>query len=126
MDVQRGSDGDAPDLRLAVSYRDDHCVAQVGGVVDAATTSRLVAGLAHPIATGVRLLVVDLSEVSVFGSAGVSALMSVRAMARVDGCRLRLACCPPTVARVVALAALRPFRSVAEALAARPVPPPRA
>ncbi|KWX67266.1 anti-anti-sigma factor [Mycobacterium sp. NAZ190054] len=99
---------------------------QVRGEVDTGTVERLTgalkAGTAAALAHPLRVLVVDLTGVTYFGSAGLNALLDCVEGGDVSGIAVRVVADNAEVLRPIEVtkldAVLRPFRTVADALAA--------
>lgn len=103
----------------------DAVVVRVQGDVDSNTVETLRAHLAtareaaagHPA----RLLVLDLQDVTYFGSAGLNALLDCHEAGSSEGTAIRLAADNPFVTRPIEVtnldSILRPFPTVAEAVA---------
>ncbi|OLR92297.1 hypothetical protein BJP25_22435 [Actinokineospora bangkokensis] len=103
-------------------------VLRLSGDIDLATRDTAEAAIA--VRQRGPALVLDLAEVDFVGACGITLLVRARRRAEDDGGRFHLACCGPVVRRGLEatglLGTLRPFDSVAEAVAAcSDVPSPR-
>ena len=78
----------------------------VTGEVDAVTGDRLSAALADAIATSEKGVVVDMQEVTFFGSEGVRAIMGARQLATDSRRTLAVARPSPVVRRLLAILGL--------------------
>ncbi|HEX2286728.1 MAG TPA: STAS domain-containing protein [Mycobacterium sp.] len=63
-------------ITTSVTYQDGIAVLTVGGEVDLATVERLDAAIAEALSRKPTALVIDLSEVDFFASAGLQALVA--------------------------------------------------
>jgi anti-sigma B factor antagonist len=107
-------------LRMSTDTLATTIVVTVSGDVDIDTAGYLEELLEGSIAPQ-RTVVLDMDEISFFGSAGLSVLLSARRWAGDVDARLRLACPSPEARRAVEVTALHDvlpmFDSVAEATA---------
>jgi anti-anti-sigma factor len=105
-------------LRMSADAVAATVVVTVSGDVDIDTAGYLEELLEGSIAPQ-RTVVLDMDEISFFGSAGLSVLLSARRRARDVDARLRLACPSPEARRAVEVTALHDvlpmFDSVSEA-----------
>lgn len=111
-------------LDIVRDIRNDAVVVCAKGEVDSSTVDLLVTALdaavleaqAHPA----RVLVVELDEVTYFGSAGLNALLGCSERGVAQGIAVRLVANNTEVARPIEVTrldtVLRPYRTVAEAI----------
>ncbi len=93
------TDGGTPWLNLEVTTADGSRVVVCGGEVDAASGGVLVGEVARQCERGARLVVVDLSEITFFGAAGINALIAAHRAANAAGSRMVAAGSPRCVRR---------------------------
>lgn len=79
-----------PQLIFTFAVEDASIIVGVVGEIDMGTAPEFERQLASQITGYVRLLVVDLSEVSFLASSGLNALVAVRTSCRAGGVALRL------------------------------------
>ncbi|MEH3142699.1 MAG: STAS domain-containing protein [Mycobacterium kyogaense] len=112
LDVVEGVDGGV----VVVCVRGDVDSSSVGALADA-----LDGGLSSGAAAPARVLIIDLTRVTYFGSAGLNAVLSCYERGRDDGVAVRVVADNPEVIRPIEVTkldtVLRPYPSVAEALA---------
>jgi len=114
-------------LEIRQDVGDSAIVIAVAGDIDTATVDALVKNLGtvlnaascHPQ----KLLIVDLSEVTYFGSAGLNAVLGCYESARAEGVAVRLVASADEVMRPLQVtkldAVIRPYSTVADAIACR-------
>lgn len=111
-----------PPLTVQEEQVADAVVVRVAGDLDAASADALREGLrtALPAARQqpTRLLVVDLQEVSYFGSAGLNAMLDCRDEAATQGVAMRLVSTHPVVTRPIEVTGLTEVLAVHPSLAA--------
>ncbi|MCV7073972.1 STAS domain-containing protein [Mycolicibacterium rufum] len=103
----------------------------VRGEVDSNTVDQLVSalddGLQASASAPVRTLVIELANVTYFGSAGLNAVLGCYERGLAEGVAVRVVATNPEVVRPIEVtkldAVLRPYPSVADALAADAGPP---
>ncbi len=115
--------------RLSADHEvvDDAVVVRAEGDVDSNSVATLVdclkAGLGLASAHRSRLLIVDLSAVTYFGSAGLNAVLECQAKGAADGTAVRLIASTPEVVRPIEVTnlveVLRPYSTLADARAGR-------
>jgi anti-anti-sigma factor len=76
----------------AITHAGEAAILDVEGEIDLGTADDLSAQLHEALATCESLLVVDLTKVDFLGSAGLSALIDIRAQARRRGVEVCLVC----------------------------------
>ncbi|PRC42888.1 anti-anti-sigma factor [Mycobacterium sp. ITM-2017-0098] len=111
-------------LTIVRDVRDDAVVVRAKGEVDSSTVESLVTALdaavvdaqAHPA----RVLVVQLDEITYFGSAGLNALLGCTDRGGTHGVAMRLVANNAEVTRPITVTrldkVLRPYRTVSEAI----------
>ncbi|GFG50282.1 anti-anti-sigma factor [Mycolicibacterium agri] len=111
-------------LEVKQDVRDAAVVVSVGGEIDSGTVDTLISHLdaalqaaaEHPA----RLLVLEMSDVTYFGSAGLNAVLGGYEKGRSDGVSVRLVASNAEVMIPIEVTrldnVLRPFRTVTEAL----------
>ncbi|HEX2214364.1 MAG TPA: STAS domain-containing protein [Mycobacterium sp.] len=112
-------------LDVRCETRDGAVLVSVDGEVDSSTVDVLLRVLDDGIgmAAGApgRMVVVDLDEVTYFGSAGLNAVVSAHERGLADGIAVRLVATKAEVVRPLEITrldqVLQPYRSVASALA---------
>jgi anti-anti-sigma factor len=112
-------------LEIRQDVGDAAVVVAVAGDIDTATVDALVKnlGTALNVASGHRqkLLVVDLNEVTYFGSAGLNAVLGCYEIGRADDVTVRLVASAAEVVRPLQVtqldAVIRPYPTVADAIA---------
>lgn len=118
LDVEQDADGDA-------------VVVCVRGEVDSNSVDALLVALERGLSAGAaapaKTLIVELVKVTYFGSAGLNAVLSCYERGLAEGVAVRVVATNPEVIRPIEVTkldnVLRPYPSVAEALAADPGPP---
>jgi anti-anti-sigma factor len=103
----------------------------VRGDVDSNTVDRLVSalddGLQASASAPARALVIELARVTYFGSAGLNAVLGCYESGLADGIAVRVVATNPEVVRPIEVTkldrVLRPYPSIADALAADAGPP---
>jgi len=94
-------------LRIDVERRADHqVVLHVAGDVDMVTAPQLERQINASLA-GAKVVVVNLLEVTFFGSPGLSVLVAVRGKADAAGCALRVVAAQSAVLRPVRITGLQ-------------------
>jgi anti-sigma B factor antagonist len=112
-------------LNIAQEARDGAVIVYVSGEVDTGTVQRLAAALqaatADALAHPSRALVVELNEVTYFGSAGLNALLDSVETGGGRGVTVRVVAANAEVTRPIEVTklddVLRPYPTVADALA---------
>jgi anti-anti-sigma factor len=112
-------------LEIRQDVGDSAVVVTVAGDIDTATVDALVnnLGTALNMASGhpQKLLIVDLSEVTYFGSAGLNAVLGCYEIGRADDVTVRLVASAAEVMRPLEVtqldALIRPYPTVADAVA---------
>ncbi len=112
-------------LNITQDVRDSAVVVAVAGDIDSATVDMLAAKLDAALESAAehpqKLLVVDLGEVTYFGSAGLNAVLGCFEKGQADGVAVRLVASAAEVIRPLQVTQLdtvvRPYPSVSDALA---------
>jgi anti-sigma B factor antagonist len=91
---------------LSVLRRPACTVARLRGDLDIATIPALREQLVGVLGPGVRLLIIDLSEVSFCGAAGLAMLTGTQRRARARGITVRLAAPRPQTAKLLRITGL--------------------
>jgi len=111
-------------LDIDQDLRDGGVVVSASGDIDSSTVDTLISHLdaaleaagAHPS----RVLVLELSRVTYFGSAGLNAVLGCHEKGRSDGIAVRVVACNAEVTLPIEVtkldSVLRPYPTVAEAL----------
>ena len=107
---------------LSVLRRPACTVARLRGDLDIATIPALREQLAGVLGPGVRLLIIDLSEVSFCGAAGLAMLTGTQRRARARGITVRLAAPRPQTAELLRITGLD--RSLSSGAARQRAPAP--
>ncbi|NUT51491.1 MAG: STAS domain-containing protein [Saccharothrix sp.] len=97
------TDGGTPLLSFDVTTRGDSRVIVCRGELDTASGKALVGEVARQCEHGTRLVVVDLSEITSVGAAGINALIAAHRAASATGSRMVAAGGPRCVRRTVDL-----------------------
>lgn len=118
-------------MQLLVSHDtfDEAVVVQVKGEIDASNGEELVSRLktavgmasAHPS----RLLVVDLQEVTFFGSAGLNAVLGCHELGTKQGTEVRMVATQPEVLRPIEVTKLDHVLKLCSTLTEATAPPDR-
>ncbi|UGT60440.1 STAS domain-containing protein [Nocardia asteroides] len=115
--AKRGSPADR--LRVAVTHPGAALtLCAVAGAVDGYTAEIFARRLGTALDLPAPLVAVDLSKVTFFGSAGLRALLDIRAELAESGRALCLVACAPGVERLLAVAPVEPPVRVVPDLAA--------
>ena len=111
-------------LEVKQDVRDAAVIVSVGGEIDTGTVETLVSHLDTALKTAsehpARLLVLDLADVTYFGSAGLNAILGCYEQGRTDGVSVRIVAShaevniPMEVTKLDNV--LRPYRTVSDAL----------
>lgn len=112
-------------LKIRQDVRDSAVVVAVGGDIDTATVETLATNLDTALNAASeyrrRLLIVDLDEVTYFGSAGLNAVLGCHETGLARGVAVRLVASAAEVIRPLQVtqldAVLRPYPTVSDALA---------
>lgn len=91
---------------LSVLRRPGCTIARLRGDLDIATTAAVREGLAGLLGPGVRLLIIDLSEVSFCGAAGLAVLIGTQRRAAARRITVRVAAPRPHTARLLRITGL--------------------
>jgi anti-anti-sigma factor len=118
----------ATTLRIKQDVRESAVVLGVAGDIDSATVDALIRQFDHALSLASdhsqRLLVVDLGKVTYFGSAGLNALLGCYQSGLADDVAVRVVATVAEVMRPLEVtkldAVIRPYPSVAQALAGQP------
>jgi anti-anti-sigma factor len=115
-------------LKINQDVRDSAVVVAVAGDIDSATVDTFVKNLSSALDAASdhsrRLLVVDLGEVTYFGSAGLNAVLGCYQTGLADGVAVRLVASAAEVIRPLEVTQLdtvvRPYPTVSDAIAGPP------
>lgn len=108
-------DAEPEDLRVTVETRGPVVILAVAGEVDMLTAAQLEQAIRTALADRPRTLVVDLSKVEFFASAGMNVLLSTRDVAGVET-RFRVVATGTATLRPLQIAGLTEYIAVYESL----------
>ena len=113
----------SPEFDLTTTRTDDEVVVKIAGELDMATAPRLRDELLRLADEGVRLLTVDLSDMSFVDAAGIGVLARCLRRQRAGGGDLVLRSPRPTTTKVLALTGLDRAFAVEDKAGVRPAHP---
>lgn len=111
-------------LEVTQDVRDSAVVLFASGEIDSSTVDDLKGHLEGAFSTAsahsARLLVVELGDITYFGSAGLNSILDCHERGRADGVTVRLVATTPEVIRPIEVTrlddVLRPYPTVADAI----------